>query len=56
MISRAPRGNILLTLFIAVVAFGSGPNRAEAQFGFGGGFGGWGGWGGFRSVPNPKVL
>jgi hypothetical protein len=54
MTSRAPLGNIRLTLFIAVVAFGSGPNRAKAQFGFGGGFGGFGGWGGFSSVPKPE--
>jgi len=51
MTSRLRRGNILLTLFVAAVAFGFGPNRVEAQWG--GGFG-FGGWGGFSQVPKPE--
>jgi hypothetical protein len=53
MTSRARPANVLLTFFLAAVAFGSGPNRAEAQWGMGGGFGGWG-WGGFSQVPKPE--
>jgi hypothetical protein len=51
MTSRARRGNVFLTVFLAAVAFGSGPNRAEAQWGMGMGFGGWGG---FSQVPKPE--
>jgi hypothetical protein len=51
MTSRTRRRNVLLTVFVMAVAFGSGPNRAEAQWG--GGFG-FGAWGGFSPVPKPE--
>jgi hypothetical protein len=55
MTSRARHRNVLLTVFVVAVAFGSGPNRAEAQWGGGfGGFGGFGAWGGFSPVPKPE--
>lgn len=53
MTSRARRANVLLAFFAAAVAFGSAPNRAEAQWG--GGFG-FGAWGGFSPVPKPETF
>ena len=54
MTSRARRGNVLLTVFVAAAAFGFGTGRAEAQWG--GGFGGlrMGFRGGFSQVPKPE--
>jgi hypothetical protein len=44
------RANLLVTLFVATMAFGFSPGRAQAQWG--GGFG-WG-FGGFSQVPKPE--
>jgi hypothetical protein len=43
---------VVVTVFVAVAAFGFRPGLAEAQWGFGGGMG-WG-WGGFSQVEKPE--
>lgn len=54
MTSRASRGKVLVTVFVAAAAFGLRPGVAEAQWGMGGGMGwGWG-FGGFSQVPKPE--
>jgi len=54
MTTRARRGNVFVTVFVAVAAVGFKPGLAEAQWGMGGGMGmGWG-WGGFSQVEKPE--
>jgi hypothetical protein len=55
MTSDSRRGKTLATFIVAVAAFASVPDRAEAQWGMGFGGGGFGlGWGGFSQVPKPE--
>lgn len=55
MTARARVGKLVSAGFVAAVALLLAPDRAHAQFGFGGGFGGFGYGGfGFRPVPTPE--
>jgi hypothetical protein len=55
MTSRVRLGNLVPAVLAVAGAFLVLSDRAEAQFGFGGGFGGYGGFGmGFSQVPKPE--
>ncbi|MFI5458916.1 MAG: hypothetical protein ACHRXM_26095 [Isosphaerales bacterium] len=53
MTSRARRGKVVVTVFVAAAAFGFSPGLAEAQWGMGGMGMGWG-FGGFSQVEKPE--
>ena len=51
------RNNVLVVFFVTTAVLGLSPGRANAQFGFGGGFGGFGwGFGGFSQVEKPDTF